>query len=141
MTYTNSEGQTRPDAGARILVLPLQHPNVSRIAAGSFQSGATSQDLKLAQAVIRTLGGDFALVDATGKYTIQVANSGQYQLVILSRYQPRSEKQSTEEVAGFLHVWFDQPQVLLGQTQFFRAEMGLDVQKSQSRDHSFPIAE
>lgn len=141
VTYLTATDETRPDAGARVLILPIKHPAASRIAARSFQAGALAEDLKLAQAAIRTLGGDFAAADAEGRYEIHLANPGKYRLLIISRYQSRSDSDLNPDLEAVLKVWFDQPQSLVGQMQSFDSEFQFDGEKCGLRDHLFPKAD
>lgn len=141
VTYTTAMDETRPDAGARVLVLPFKHPAASRIAARSFQAGSGAGDFKLAQAAIRTLGGDFATADAEGRYEIALTAPGKYRLLIISRYQARPDSALDPELEAVLKEWFDQPQALLGQMQSLSADVQFDGQKSSLRDHLFPRAE
>lgn len=141
VTYTTAMGETRPDAGARVLVLPIKHPAASRIAVRSFQAGAGSGDVKLAQAAIRALGGDFVTADAEGRYEIVLNSAGKYRLLIISRYQARPDSTLDPELEAVLKEWFDQPQALLGQMQSLIAEIQFDGEKSALRDHLFPRAE
>lgn len=141
VTYITATDETRADAGARVLVLPIKHPAASRIAARSFQAGALAEDSKLAQAAIRALGGDFTSTDAEGRYEVHLGTPGKYRLLIISRYQSRSDSDLNPDLEAVLKVWFDQPQTLVGQMQSFDAEFQFDGEKSALRDHLFPKAE
>lgn len=138
VTYITATDETRADAGARVLALPIKHPAASRIAARSFQAGALAEDLKLAQAAIRALGGDFVSTDAEGRYEIHLQTPGKYRLLIISRYQSRSDSDLNPDLEAVLKVWFDQPQSLVGQMQSFNSEFQFDGEKCGLRDHLFP---
>lgn len=137
ITYQAEAGEVRPDAGTRILVLPERHPAASRIAAASFQSGASELDTQLAQASIRLLGGDFAVADREGHYAISLPKAGPYRMIIFSRYQSRAETFPTEKTEEFLKSWFDQPLLLLGRTQVHSQEIQFDGQKILTHNQSF----
>jgi len=138
VTYQTANGEARPDAGARVLVLPGRHPPVAKLAAGSFQSGATPTDLKVARVSIQALGGDFVVTDSEGRYDLRVP-SGVYHRWIFSRYQPRSGEDGTEP--GSLQDWFDQPQLILGKTQFADDELQIDSGQTVQKDQQFPHAD
>lgn len=138
VTYLTAMGETRADVGARVLILPVKHPAASRIATRSFQAGASAGDVKLAQAAIRSLGGDFALADAEGRYEVFLASPGKYRLLIVSRYQPRADSAPKPDLLTALQEWFDQPLLLLGQTQFLTTDIQFDGQAGSLRDHLFP---
>ena len=142
VTYVTASGESRPDVGARVLVLPARRPAASKLSVMSFRAGANSSDVKLAQASVRALGGDFALAGPDGHYQIQLPATGQYQLLIVSKYQGRDPEASTD--AGDLTAiqdWFDQPRMFFGQTQVMSAPIQFDGQRNSIRDHVFPKAD
>ena len=142
VSYINADGESRPDSGARILVLPPTREGTSKLGVDSFRTGGGDADLRVAQASIRALGGDFAVSDSDGRYEVQLPVAGEYRLIIVSRYQGRGSggEGDRAEIAA-LKDWFDKPQLFLGQTQSTLAAVQFDGKASQIRDHLFPKAE
>lgn len=142
VSYVNADGESRPDGGSRILVLPVTREGASKLAVDSFRTGASDADLRVAQASIRALGGDFVVSGSDGRYEIQLSVAGEYRLIIVSKYQGRGsggESDRTEIAA--LKDWFDKPQLFLGQTQSTLTAVQFDGKASLTRDHVFPKAE
>ena len=136
VTYVTATGENRPDVGARILVLPARRPAASKLSVMSFRAGANSSDIKLAQASVRSLGGDFALAGPDGHYEIQLSAVGPYQILMVSKYQARNPDTPTD--ASAIQDWFDQPRSFFGQTQVMSAPLQFNGQRSEIRDHVFP---
>jgi hypothetical protein len=139
VTYVTATGENRPDVGARILVLPARRPAASKLSVMSFRAGANSSDVKLAQASVRALGGDFVLAGPDGHYEIKLSAIGPYQLLIVSKYQARDPDTQTDVSA--IQDWFDQPRSFFGQTQVMSAPLQFNGQRSEIRDHVFPKAD
>ncbi len=89
MTYVTSDGESRPDAGARILLLPEQRPGSSVLSVEGFRAGANAADFQLAQESMRLYGGAFVVSDSDGNYAVEVASSGMFEMLMISNYQPR----------------------------------------------------
>ena len=142
VTFVTASGESRPDAGARILVLPARRPATAKLPVMSFRAGANSSDVRLAQASIRALGGDFALAGPDGHYEIRLTATGPYQLLIVSKYQGRdaADLPGAAELT-LLQNWFDQPRSFFGQTQVMSAPVQFDGERSSIRDHVFPKAD
>lgn len=142
ISYIAATGESRPDVGARILVVPVRHPGVAKLAVVSFRSGASANDVRLAQASIRAIGGDFAVADADGRYSIQLPSQGQYRVLIGSRYQARSGEIAPDaDSLKAVEPWFDQPRAFFGSTQSTLAEIPFDGSHASVRDHVFARAE
>ncbi len=142
VTYVNASGETRPDSGARILAIPARRTGTTKLGTASFIAGSNAVDLRLAQASIRVLGGDYALAGADGHYEIRLPATGKYQLLIVSRYQGRDPLQTGDPAGvGVLKDWFEQPRSFFGQTQSIVTEVQFDGQNSSIRDQVFPKVE
>lgn len=142
ITYINADGESRPDSGARVLALPAAREGASKLSVDSFRTGAGDADLRVAQASIRALGGDYVFTDSDGRYDIQLSGEGKIHLVIVSKYQGRgSGGENGPAETAVLRDWFDKPQLFLGQTQSTLTTVQLDGQASSALDHVFPKAE
>lgn len=138
VTYVHSSGEVRPDQGARVLVVPAHRMGTIKLPAGCFRSGAEEADFKLAQAAIRSLGGDYVVVDAQGAYVSRLLQGGRYHLLLVSHYQGRNAG-TTENLAAIaaLNDWLDQPRIFFGQTQSAIVEIDVDAARPVVRDHCF----
>lgn len=136
--YVDSAGESRPDVRARVLVLPEERSGTSKLATDGFRAGADPADLQLAVASVRALGGDFALTAEDGSYEISVPQPGLYQLVILSRYQPRPESLPADPSAiQFLGTYFDRPAQITGDAALLISPFRYRGTEPSQRDHSF----
>jgi hypothetical protein len=116
VSYVGADGEVRPDAGARILMLPEERQGTAKLASDGFRAGANEADLKLGVASLRALGGDFAIATADGSYSITLPQAGVYQLLILSRYQARVEGSPPDAAAmQLLTAYFDRPPQVAGE--------------------------
>ena len=142
VTFVNAAGESRPDSGARILVIPARRQGTLRLPVMSFRAGANEADMRVAQASIRALGGDYALASVDGHYEVRLPAPGKYHLLIVSKYQGRSAEQVNDPAGvAVLKEWFDQPRLFFGQTQSTLADVQFDGERRSIRDHVFPKAE
>src|SRR5690606_22561178 len=66
ITYVSEAGDTRPDDGARVIVLPTQRRGTIKFDAAGFMAGSGEVDVAVATAALRALGGDLAIADEKG---------------------------------------------------------------------------
>ena len=90
VTYLDG-GTSKPDAGARILVLPDNDRSFNaRLPASGLQPGLDPEkniDHKMAAGAIQAAGGNTVIADADGKFEIKLPpNAGEFVLVAVSRY-------------------------------------------------------
>ncbi|MFG0332187.1 MAG: hypothetical protein ACF8TS_02400 [Maioricimonas sp. JB049] len=138
MTYLTQDGQTRPDEGARVLVLPEERSGTSHLPVVGFRADAAEVDVRLARAALRELGGDFAVADSEGRYEIRLPEPGNYDVLMISRYQPRdADLPLTDSVEQLLPVWFDRPSQLIGQVQYRLSSLLYRGEVPATRDHTF----
>lgn len=138
VTYMSATGESMPDVGSRVLALPALRPETSKLLMKSFRAGANSSELKLAQASVRSLGGDFTLAGPDGHYEIRLPSTGKYLLLIVSKYQGRDPETQTDAARlAVLQNWFDQPLGFVGQTQMLAVDVQFDGQRHSLRDHVF----
>jgi hypothetical protein len=138
ITWRTSEGDSRPDRGARVFVLPEAYTGEGRISVAALQSGPDSDSFKRALEQLRSLGGDLAAADEDGTFQAEVTLAGVYTLVAVSNYQPRAEDQQIEPgVQSVLERFFDRPSRVLGSTQYRAAQLRFAGDRSVLWDHSF----
>ena len=138
ISYVAVDGATRPDAGARILILPEQRQGTAKLPPEGFRPGANEEDQRLARAAIRALGGDFAIADAEGRYEAQLPQAGLYQVILLSRYQARAEGTPVEaSVMQFLATYFDRPAQIVGTASTHLSQFRYRGSGTSPRDQTF----
>jgi hypothetical protein len=127
VTYESSLGQVRPDAGARILLLPMQRIGTAKLAANGLRVGAEEADQTLLAASATALGGGLALADGEGRFSFSAVPAGRYGLLVLSRYQSRpADLPLAEACRSFLDRYFEQPEVAFGHVQFQFQELNIE---------------
>ena len=138
ITYDSDDGGTKPDAGARIIALPEQRQGTAMIAVVGFRAGADEADQQLARASLRALGGDIAVADEQGQYTIRLPSAGAYQLLILSRHQPRDDAVPPDAaLQRALAAYFERPTGLIGAVQYHFSTFRFQGGSAAPRDHTF----
>jgi hypothetical protein len=119
ITYISDAGDSRPDAGARLLLLPKAKPGHVKLDAAGFVIGADDIDTEVARAALRALGGDIAEADDDGRYRLSLPGHGDYHLLAISRHL---SQEMAEPVDPRLHTalaaYFFRPASLLGQLAF-----------------------
>ncbi len=138
VSYVSSDGNTRPDAGARIIVVPEQRVGESKLPVVGFRAGAADADRELARASLRSLGGDFAIADEQGEYAVELAAAGQYHVLFLSRYQPRDDAEFLEpSLQQLLSTYFDRPANVIGGVQYQLGTFRFNGDDPSTRDQLF----
>ena len=138
LTYINADGATGPDEGARIIVLPEQREGTAKLAVVGFRAGASDADRQLARTSLRALGGDYAVADAEGQYTIQLPAAGSYHVLLVSRHQPRDDAEFLDPgVQRILSEYFDRPASLIGPVAYHLGPFRFQGESPSPRDHLF----
>ncbi|MFV0446296.1 MAG: hypothetical protein ACK5Q5_22205 [Planctomycetaceae bacterium] len=136
--YVDAQRESRPDAGARVLVLPEERGGTSKLPAEGFRSGAAEADRQIALAAIHAAGGDFAIADEEGQFALRLPQAGLYQLIVLSRYQPRAEGVAVDPaIVDFLAQYFDRPLPLIGDGAAHVRQFRYRGAGTSARDHVF----
>ncbi|MCA9053769.1 MAG: hypothetical protein KDA75_08020, partial [Planctomycetaceae bacterium] len=138
ISYVDADGEVRPDAGARILIVPEERSGSSRLAPEGFRAGADDADRSLAVASIRAVGGDFVTADADGNYAAMLPAAGLYQVLIVSRYQPRAEGSAPDAAAmQVLAGYFDRPAQVIGESALHASPFRYRGSGASTRDQTF----
>jgi hypothetical protein len=138
ITYVSEAGDTRPDDGARVIVLPAQRRGTIKFDAAGFMAGSGDVDAAVATAAMRALGGDLAIADEKGEYAVTLPQAGSYQLVVISRHQSRSWQVGVEaSTQEMLERFFIRPSTLLGQLAYTVQPFQYRGQGTSPRDFAF----
>ncbi len=139
-----TENGDKPDRGARVLALPDERAGTVKVAVLGLRPGDPEEDLKVARAALNALGGDVALVDEEGNYTLQLPKPGTYQLVVLSHYQPRSDDDTLPaSIQELLGNFLDRPAQLIGEgrVEYARVRWQGEGSETVSWSHTFRAAD
>jgi hypothetical protein len=137
ITYVTADGESRPDAGARILLLPELRPGSTLLSVDGFRANAAAADVQLAQDALKLLGGAFTSADEQGRYGADLSSSGVYEILIVSNYQSRPAGPLPEDLLKALSRFFDRPQQLVGQTAYEFTHIRFTGRESSVRDQVF----
>ncbi|REJ87470.1 MAG: hypothetical protein DWQ34_24955 [Planctomycetota bacterium] len=136
--YVTADGVPRPDDGARIIVLPEQRQGDHKLSVVGFRSGASAADQQFARSALREAGGDFAVADADGRYTIQLPAAEKYHVLLISRHQPRDEGEFLRPgLQRILEDYFDRPTGLIGSVAYELSDFRYRGGPPAPRDHTF----
>ncbi|SFJ19363.1 hypothetical protein [Planctomicrobium piriforme] len=140
VTYADSGGSSRPDRGARVLLLPMVRRGTAKLGGSGFRVGADEVDRRLLEATAEVLGGAFGIADEQGKFDIPAQAAGRYGLLVASRYQSRPADEPVSEAARkFLELYFDRPDQLIGNVQYEFREITVDANPAGPREFHFPL--
>ncbi len=138
ITYISDTGDTRPDSGAVVLLLPRPRTGQIKLDVVGFLTGADNIDAEAAAAALHVLGGDVTTADDDGNYQLTVTSAGEYQFLVISHHKLRGANQSVDpQLQEALSDYFFHPSSLLGQLAFHVDKFHDLGQGSASQDISF----
>ncbi len=138
ITFRTENGDSRPDSGARLIVLPEKKAGEFRLPATGFRAGDTAADVQAAQAALRAMGGDVATVADDGTFEIALPAAGKYNILVLSRFAAQEPGATADNaVRSLLEAWFTRPEQLLGQVRHHLGQCRYSGEAIQLWDHSF----
>lgn len=118
ITFKSADGSSQPDRGARLIAFPLKREGEAKLSVVGFRPADGEADAKLAAAALQALGGAVSTADEAGQYRLDAA-AGTYQLLVLSHFQSRPDKESIDPaLIKLLSAYFDKPDDLLGRLKF-----------------------
>lgn len=137
ISYHTTDGSSRPDRGARVLVLPREREGEAKLPVVGFRAGDHPADVRVAQAALQALGGDYAIADDGGQFEIRLPNPGTFHIIVISRYADRSDAALDPELSRMLTPFFDQPAQLLGRTKIHFGQVRYKGTGAEIWDHAF----
>lgn len=118
VTYKSADGSSQPDRGARIIAFPVQREGEAKLSVVGFRAADGAVDARVAAAALKALGGGVATADDAGQFRLEVP-AGTYQLLILSHFQSRDERQEADPaLQKLLATYFDKPDEVLGRVKY-----------------------
>lgn len=140
ITYQTAAGESRPDRGARVMLLPKDREGTAKISEIGFRVGADEADRKLITHSVEALGGKLVLADQQGEYQLTQISPGEYTLLIASRFQPALDSRVIPpRVVDALATYFEKPDRLIGQVQYHFQEVQIGPDSKGSIDHDFSM--
>ena len=117
ITFKSPEGESQPDRGARLIVLPTERPGEVKLPVTGFRPADGGADAKVAAAALKALGGALATADEQGRFRLDLP-AGSYRILVLSHFQSRDETEAIDAaVTKQLADYFDKPTDLLGRVK------------------------
>lgn len=141
ISYRTESGESRPDTGARVIVLPEKRSGESRLSVPGFRAADSAADFQAGAAALRALGGDVAIVGEDGQFEIALPAAGTYHILVLSRFQPQvGDAQPEPGLRALLDAWFTRPDQLLGRVRHHLGQVKYTGEEARMWDHSFEKA-
>jgi hypothetical protein len=140
ITYVTADGESRPDASARILIFPENRQGSTLLSVDGFRANAAAADLQLARESMKLYGGAYAIADEHGRYGADLSSSGTYEVLIISNYQSRPGGALPADLLKALARYFDRPQQLIGQTAYEFTHLRFTGREPAVRDQVFQRA-
>jgi DNA-directed RNA polymerase subunit RPC12/RpoP len=140
ITYVTADGESRPDAGARVLIFPEHRQGSTLLSVDGFRANAAAADLQLARESMKLYGGAYVIADDHGRYGADLSSSGTYEILIISNYQSRPAGQIPADLQKSLARYFDRPQQLIGQTAYEYIHLRFTGREPAVRDQVFQRA-
>lgn len=139
ITYRSSDDRRPPDAGARILVFPVERAGQATVSIAGFWANAEEADKRISLAGIRALGGDATTADKDGKYTIQLPPSdGNYYILVISSFHQRdSDSRLTAGEKTLLTQYFTRPDAMIKQLSYKRDRIHFNGSEVETFNHVF----
>ncbi len=137
VTIQSNDGQARADAGAAVLILPVEREprrdaKVQADALNPRQPLPAADDATLS--AVEALGGAYARTDDTGGYRVSLPQPGQYHILVLSHELQRGNTLDRVDLATLGEYVFDAI-ALIGRQRYVLASPQLN--DGTSFDHDF----
>lgn len=118
ITFRTESGERKPDSGATVIVLPVEREGTARLPNSGWRAGDMPEDQRLAQAAIRTLGGDATIANDSGEFEIELSGAGQFFILAMSNSLSRESDSGGADVEEHLARYFDRPSQVLGRVMY-----------------------
>ena len=132
-----SDGQRKPDCGARVIVLPKERTGTLKLPVTGFRSDDPESDQRIAIAALTAMGGAFSRASDEGEFEVSLPSSGQFYVLVLSSSVMRDGDSPDPEVEATTGVYFDRPTQLLGRVRCYLEEVRWDGNGVEPFDYSF----
>ena len=138
ITYLGESGDTRPDRGARVIVLPTERKGTARLPTAGFRPADSEADHEIAKVSLIAAGGASGAADTKGHYKITLPGAGSYEILVLSHFQSRSlDAEPTPHEKTILSHFFERPDQLLGRSAYQIAPLRSKGTGTEPWDYTF----
>jgi hypothetical protein len=138
ITYLGESGDTRPDRGARVIVLPTERKGTAKLATTGFRPADSEADHEIAKVSLVAAGGASGAADAKGNYRITLPGAGSYEILVLSHFQSRAlDAEPTPHEKTVLSHFFERPDQLLGRSAYQLAPLRSKGAGAEPWDYTF----
>jgi hypothetical protein len=116
ITFESDRGTFEPDAGARVIALPVGSPPAEKLPAEVLLDGTRHAE---ATSSLAALAGGFAIAAEDGTFALALPNAGSYRVLVVSaRQSPDAGIPSPSEAEAVLDGWLDQPALIAGRRTY-----------------------
>ncbi|MBM82640.1 MAG: hypothetical protein CMJ78_18920 [Planctomycetaceae bacterium] len=139
ITYKTEDGDSRPDRGARVIVLPKSREGQSKLAVAGFRAADSDFDINLARDTLRRLGGDVAFADESGRFEIELSEPGSFHILLISHFRQREDGDAEldPDLQTALAKYFYSPIELVGRLKYEFGQVKFNGTGTEPWDHSF----
>ena len=135
--YVSGTGETRPDIGARVILLPMKRATSQKISESGVRAGDSARDQMLAAKALRKQGGEITVVKDDGSFSVNLAAPGEYHVLVLSHYQRREDTRIPSSDRQVIDDWFERGTSVLGRVDYVLSKLNYSGQGTESRDFEF----
>lgn len=119
LTYRNAQKQLQPDAGASVLILPVNRENAAKLSIVGLRPNDDAESRQTAAKRLEEQGGRLTQADDDGNFQIEVPREGEYTIVGLSHFQGRpADDTGSADSLTTLEELFERPEQLIGKLAF-----------------------
>lgn len=123
----------KPDATARVLLLPRERLGTLRLPVFGVQADQEQADFQVIQNALRLMGGRLDVVDVDGRFEFEGLQPAAYTLVVISQVRPLGGAGQLEAAAlKSLEVFFEQPSKVLSQREHHAFVVRMEPNVSQA---------
>ena len=138
ITYLGESGDTRPDRGARVIVLPTERKGTAKLPITGFRPADSEADHEIAKVSLIAAGGASGAADAKGNYRITLPGAGSYEILVLSHFQSRAlDVEPTPHEKTVLLHFFERTEQLLGRSAYQLAPLRSKGAGAEPWDYTF----
>lgn len=138
ISYQAEDGQTHPDVGAGVLLLPAVWDAANRLQPAGLRPADSPADQQVAAAVAQAMQGGLTWTNAAGEFELPVPRPGSYRLVVLSRLAARADDKPIDpKDLEQLRTCLSDPEAALGRRAYLIREVEVSGTSSPVWDHQF----
>ncbi|WP_166824722.1 hypothetical protein [Thalassoroseus pseudoceratinae] len=137
ITYDPENATTRPDSQSLVILLATSRLGEVMIPGESLWEPVESSDFQVAAAALELIGGQAALTDSEGKFSLTVPSSEPHHFLVVSRHTMREDSAIDAALNDVLKEYFEQPRQLLGKRAYHVEMLTLSGEKQLSIRHRF----